>query len=169
MANYMALLDGSDNVLLDLSGFVGGLAGNQNPRFPTPERMATRSETFTRPRGGQYIGSIHDTIRVVEVPIFVSAGIAGVGSTSQDVEEAWTLIAVTVSYAAGLKVQFDGVATSVIYDLLRDPEGRGTSVAEREVNSLAERQLCAFGVLRLEAQPYTRAGAIGAFTAVESS
>lgn len=169
MANYMALLDAADSVLLDLSEFVGGRRGNHDPQFPTPERFATRSETFTRPRGGQYIGSIHDTIRTIEVPIFVAAGHAGVGATAQAVEEAWTLIAVTVSYASGLKVQLDGIAAAVIYDLLLDAEGRGTSVAEREIDSIAGRQLTVFGVLRLEAQPYTRAGAIGAFTAVESS
>lgn len=165
MANYMALLNASDGVTMDLSAFIGGLRGASEPDFPTPGRDASRSETFLA--AGQYIGHTHDTVREIIVPIMVIGGYAGITETRTAVETKWTQIVAALQNAAGLAVQLDGLAAQVIYTLCRDVRNKATSTAHR-LQAPGPGQLIVLGRLQIEAQPYTRNGTLSAFTPFES-
>lgn len=161
----MALLNASDGVTMDLSNFIGGLRGESEPDFPTPERDASRSETFLA--SGQYIGHTHDTVRLITVPIMVIGGYAGITETRTAVETKWTQIVAALQNAAGLAVQLDGLSAQVIYTLLRDVRGKAVSTAHR-LQAPGPGQLIVLGRLMIEAQPYTRNGTLSAFTPFES-
>jgi hypothetical protein len=166
MAHVMQLLNASDTLLLDISEYVGG-KGDPNPTFGSAPRDASRSETFLR--SGQTVGHTHDSIREIIVPIVLMTGVAGVGTTQEDLEEAWFILNQTLDIAAGLKVILDGLSVGVIYTLLRDFNNRGTSTGERIFDALALRQGVLFGQLRIEAQPYTRNASLPAFIGIETS
>jgi hypothetical protein len=152
MADVFALTDINDSVILDLSPFIAGPPGSEDPKFPTAERLSSRAESFVH--SGVVIGSVHDSTRPIFIPIAVRPSIGGTTATADGVEQKWAQIVVALDAAKGLKVQLNGWAAAIFYDI------HPTSLAHRDYSTSDQRDLWIVGHIDIEAQPYPRGGLV---------
>lgn len=139
----------------DFTPWVGGQTGRNNPVFGTPTRMVTRSESFLV--AGTFIGSWHDSTRIIRLPISIASCNINSGADWNDVIDIWEDIVEQLDvFPQAIKIQLDATSPAYFFEVIPSSTYQGFYNADDRRRGIFT------GELELECQPY----AVGDLTQV---